>query len=270
MSLSTLAKSTCTRTAFRYSTSLVRSSNRPLATFTAIRQLAPGSNIHRSRFHQNWNSSSLASLSFSSSATTGDRPFRVLGIQQIAIGSTEREPLNNLWENIFGLKPSPIHRLEKENVEECIIKLGPQNQNSKFDIEIDLMTPINPDVAPKVRVNRSVVKILLYVRIHLIGSCRSLDIFIFCCLILNLLILNKVHVPPLNHIGLWVDDLESAVDWMKQQGVRFTPGGIRKGAAGHNVTFIHPKGNENSPIGGNGVLIELVQAPDDIIGAYTS
>ena len=56
---------------------------------------------------------------------------------------------------------------------------------------------------------------------------------------------------------------------MKAQGVRFTPGGIRKGAAGHNVTFIHPKGNGDSPIGGNGVLIELVQAPDDIIDAYT-
>ena len=73
----------------------------------------------------------------------------------------------------------------------------------------------------------------------------------------------------MNHIGLWVDNLELAVDWMKAQGVRFTPGGIRKGAAGHNVTFIHPKGNGDSPIGGNGVLIELVQAPDDIIDAYT-
>ena len=151
MSFSTLAKFTCTRTAFRYSKSLIQSSNRPIAAFTAIRRLAaPGSNIHRSRYHQNWNSSSSGSLSFSSSATTGNRPFRVLGIQQIAIGSTERGPLNHLWENIFGLQPSPIHRLEKENVEECIIKLGPQNQNSKFDIEIDLMTPINPDVAPKV------------------------------------------------------------------------------------------------------------------------
>ena len=73
----------------------------------------------------------------------------------------------------------------------------------------------------------------------------------------------------MNHIGLWVDNLELAVDWMKAQGVRFTPGGIRKGAAGHNVTFIHPKGNGDSPIGGNGVLIELVQAPGDIIDAYT-
>ena len=40
---------------------------------------------------------------------------------------------------------------------------------------------------------------------------------------------------------------------------------IRKGASGHDVTFIHPKGNEKSPIGGEGVLIELVQAPQDVI-----
>lgn len=36
----------------------------------------------------------------------------------------------------------------------------------------------------------------------------------------------KVHVPPLNHIGLWVDDLQAAVTWMESQGVRFTPGGV--------------------------------------------
>ncbi|KAL3798787.1 hypothetical protein ACHAWO_012031 [Cyclotella atomus] len=77
----------------------------------------------------------------------------------------------------------------------------------------------------------------------------------------------KVHVPPLNHIGLWVDDLPATVKWMEGQGVRFTPGGIRKGAAGHDVTFIHPKGNEDNPIGGCGVLIELVQAPKDVIDA---
>ena len=53
----------------------------------------------------------------------------------------------------------------------------------------------------------------------------------------------------------------------KLSGVRFTPGGIRPGASGHNVTFIHPKGNEASPIGGAGVLIELVQAPQDVITA---
>eukprot|EP00536_Pseudo-nitzschia_multiseries_P007491 jgi/Psemu1/240279/estExt_Genewise1.C_1770048 len=79
----------------------------------------------------------------------------------------------------------------------------------------------------------------------------------------------KVHIPPLNHLGLWVDRLEEAVEWMERQGVRFTPGGIRKGAAGHNVVFIHPKGNEKSPISGNGVLIELVQAPEDVIAKFT-
>jgi integral membrane sensor domain MASE1 len=52
-------------------------------------------------------------------------------------------------------------------------------------------------------------------------------------------------------------------------GVRFTPGGICPGASGHNVTFIHPKGNETSPIGGAGVLIELVQAPANVIVALS-
>jgi lactoylglutathione lyase len=75
----------------------------------------------------------------------------------------------------------------------------------------------------------------------------------------------KVHVPPLNHVGLWVDDLPVAVEWLEAQGMRFAPGGIRKGAAGFDVCFVHPVGNEASPIGGEGVLIELVQAPDDII-----
>ena len=64
----------------------------------------------------------------------------------------------------------------------------------------------------------------------------------------------KVHEPRLNHIGLWVDDLAAAVTWLEGQGVQFTPGGIRKGAAGHDVCFIHPRSAE-------GVLIELVQAP---------
>ena len=77
-----------------------------------------------------------------------------------------------------------------------------------------------------------------------------------------------VHDPALNHIGLWVDDLAAAVAWLGAQGVRFTPGGIRKGAAGHDVCFIHPKGNEATPLGGEGVLIELVQAPPEVIAAF--
>jgi lactoylglutathione lyase len=50
--------------------------------------------------------------------------------------------------------------------------------------------------------------------------------------------------------------------------MRFTPGGIRKGAAGFDVCFVHPKGSADSPIGGEGVLIELVQAPPEVIDAF--
>jgi lactoylglutathione lyase len=79
----------------------------------------------------------------------------------------------------------------------------------------------------------------------------------------------KVHNPTLNHVGLWIDDLAAAVDWLTQQGMRFTPGGIRKGASGHDVCFMHPKGNEATPRSGEGVLIELVQAPADVINALS-
>ncbi len=80
----------------------------------------------------------------------------------------------------------------------------------------------------------------------------------------------KVHEPALNHIGLWIDDLPTAVAWLEGQGVRFTPGGIRKGAAGYDVCFIHPKGNDDFPIGSEGVLVELVQAPDDVQQAFAT
>lgn len=78
-----------------------------------------------------------------------------------------------------------------------------------------------------------------------------------------------VHEPPLNHIGLWVDNLPVAVEWLTAQGVRFAPGGIRRGAAGYDITFLHPKANEQFPIGGEGVLIEMVQAPPEVIEAFS-
>jgi lactoylglutathione lyase len=78
----------------------------------------------------------------------------------------------------------------------------------------------------------------------------------------------RVNEPPLNHVGLWVDDLPAAVAWLESQGVRFAPGGIRRGAAGFDVTFIHPRGSETHPQGGEGVLIELVQAPPAVIAAF--
>jgi len=78
----------------------------------------------------------------------------------------------------------------------------------------------------------------------------------------------RVDKPALNHVGLWVDDLAAAVDWLTVQGLRFTPGGIRKGAAGHDVCFVHPVSNEEFPLSAEGVLVELVQAPETVIDAY--
>jgi len=151
-----------------------------------------------------------------------DRPFTVLGVQQIAVGGPDKAPLRRLWVDMLGLTLSGNFRSESENVDEDIAVAG----SGPLKVEVDLMQPIDPDKRP------------------------------------------KVHEPPLNHIGLWIDDLGAAVDWLTSQGVRFTPGGIRKGAAGHDVCFIHPKGSDDSPIGGQGVLIELVQAPQDVIEAF--
>jgi lactoylglutathione lyase len=76
-----------------------------------------------------------------------------------------------------------------------------------------------------------------------------------------------VHATPLNHIGLWIDDLRVAVAWLEKNGVRMAPGGIRPGAAGHDICFIHPRSSDAFPIAGEGVLIELVQAPAEVIEA---
>ncbi len=149
------------------------------------------------------------------------RPFRVLGVQQIAIGHPSKAALRTLWVDLLGLPVTNTFRSERENVDEDILVAG----SGLAAVEIDLMEPIDADKSP------------------------------------------KVHDPRLNHIGLWVDDLPAAVEWLTAQGMRFTPGGIRKGASGFDVCFIHPKGNDQAPRSGEGVLIELVQAPPDLIEA---
>ncbi len=151
-----------------------------------------------------------------------DRPFRVLGLQQIAVGARDKIALRRLWIDTLGLTLESEYQNESENVDEDITVAGA----GPFRVEVDLMQPLDPDGKP------------------------------------------RVHEPALNHVGLWIDDLAAAVAWLEGKGVRFTPGGIRKGASGHEVCFIHPKGNEASPIGGEGVLIELVQASAEVIEAH--
>jgi lactoylglutathione lyase len=152
------------------------------------------------------------------------RPFKVLGVQQVAIGGLDKQKLKHFWVDIMGLTYGHSYSSEKENVDEDICETGA----GAFKVEVDLMQPLDPEKRP------------------------------------------KVHEPALNHIGLWIDDLPGAVAWLEGQGVRFTPGGIRKGAAGYDVCFIHPKGNADFPIGSEGVLLELVQAPREVIDAFAT
>ena len=142
-----------------------------------------------------------------------DRPFKVLGIEQIAIGGLDLNALRTLWIDTLGLTPAGTFHNETENVDGEIAFAG----SGPFRVSINLLKPIDPARSP------------------------------------------RAHTPPLNHIGLWVDDLPAAVEWLSAQGIGFTPRGIRKGAAGCDIGFIHPNA------GGLGVLIELVQAPTELI-----
>ena len=149
------------------------------------------------------------------------RPFRVLGLQQIAVGGLDKARLRGFWVDMLGLAVVGTFRSESENVDEDIAVIG----SGPLQVEVDLMQPLDPGRKP------------------------------------------AVQDTPLNHVGLWVDDVKAAYDWLSAQGVRFAPGGIRRGAAGHDICFIHPRSNEQFPIAGEGVLIELVQAPPEVIAA---
>lgn len=151
-----------------------------------------------------------------------DRPFKVLGVQQIAVGGLDKDRLRAFWVDALGLELTGSFQSEAENVDEDIAVVG----SGPLKVEVDLMQPLDPDKKP------------------------------------------TVQHPPLNHVGLWVDDLETAVAWLLARGVRFAPGGIRKGASGFDICFVHPKANDEFPISGEGVLIELVQAPPEVRAAF--
>ena len=53
-----------------------------------------------------------------------DKPFRVLGIQQVAIGGPDKQRLRSLWVDIFGLQVKSSFVSERENVDEDICALG--------------------------------------------------------------------------------------------------------------------------------------------------
>jgi lactoylglutathione lyase len=147
------------------------------------------------------------------------RPFRVLGVQQIALGASDKQRLFPLWIELFGVERVGTFRSEKENVDEDILRVG----EGPHAVEIDLMQPIDESRRP------------------------------------------RPDTPALNHFGLWIDDLAAAYAWLEERGVHFTPGGIRRGASGHDVCFIHPRPSPTHPVCGEGALIELVQAPAELL-----
>ena len=113
-------------------------------------------------------------------------PFRVIGLQQIAMGNLEKAKLQHFWGDIMGLTKTHSFTSEKENVDEDVMEVG---KGTLGKIEVDLMAPINPEKSP------------------------------------------KVHIPALNHVGFWVDDLPKCVEYLEKNNVRVV-GGIRKGASG--------------------------------------
>lgn len=153
-----------------------------------------------------------------------ERPFRILGVQQIALGGTSKQSLLELWSGLFGLPVVGEFESASENVREAILEIGA----GAARVELDLMEPLDAQAKP------------------------------------------RVHEPALNHFGLWVDDLAAAHAWLGAQGLRFAPGGIRRGAAGHDVCFVHPRRSPDAARSGEGVLIELVQAPAEVIAAFAA
>ena len=98
------------------------------------------------------------------------RPFNVLGVQQIAIGSLNKKDLQKFWGEHMGLTKITDFKSAKENVDEDVMECG---RSLLGKVEIDLMTPIDPTKSP------------------------------------------KVHIPSLNHIGLWIDDLPKCVEYLQ-------------------------------------------------------
>ena len=123
------------------------------------------------------------------------RPFKVLGIQQIAIGGTDKMRLQKLWVEMLGLEVTGSFRSERENVDEDICAIG----SGPFKVEVDLMQPLDPDKKP------------------------------------------AVHTTPLNHVGLWIDALPRAVDWLSAQRSWRRPGCVPKCGSGFAICLAHPE-----------------------------
>lgn len=157
-------------------------------------------------------------------STSTSRPFKVLGIQQVAMAGEKNSALVHFWSDILQLGPSNSSIVfTPENIRTEVFNLGKGNASTILNLMMPLDSTAKPNVAKR----------------------------------------------SLHHIGLWVDNLEQCVEFLKGKGVRFVPEKdgklIRRGALGWNVAFIHPQSNTEFPVSGSGVLIQLAQAPNSMI-----
>ena len=77
---------------------------------------------------------------------SNSRPFSILGIQQIAIGSANKQKLRSFWVDLLGLNYRSTFVSESENVDEDICEMGAGD----FVVEVDLMQPLDVDKKPRV------------------------------------------------------------------------------------------------------------------------
>lgn len=90
----------------------------------------------------------------------------------MALGNLNKGDLQKFWGDILGLQKVTSFKSERENVDEDVLVVG---RGILGKVEVDIMTPLDPEKSP------------------------------------------KVHVPPLNHIGLWVDDLPKCVEYLESK-----------------------------------------------------
>jgi lactoylglutathione lyase len=69
------------------------------------------------------------------------RPFRVLGVQQVALGGPDKAALRRLWVDLLGLVSIGGYRNDAEDVDEYILVAG----TGSAGVVIDLMQPIDPN-----------------------------------------------------------------------------------------------------------------------------
>ena len=73
-----------------------------------------------------------------------NRPFKILGIQQIAIGGVDKQRLKTLWVDLLGFHYKDTFVSERENVDEDICAIG----HGVHEVEVDLMQPLDINKKP--------------------------------------------------------------------------------------------------------------------------